>query len=114
MELVFKMLSNHGISYLSLKEYVFELYTDDDTGDIPEITEEMNAQHEIEWSSDYIQEIANDKLLPLLVVEVFNILFYDRKAMMHLNVRVAEYIGERTKDVHIGPNPLCQDCCRLN
>jgi 5-methylcytosine-specific restriction endonuclease McrA len=97
VEPVLNMLCNHYIRYKTLNEYVADMYRDDDTGVVPEITEDMLAEYKIEYSADYIQEVANEHLLPLLGVEVFNILFNDREAMKQFNMRVAEYIGVKTK-----------------
>lgn len=97
VEPVINMLNNHGIQYKPLYDYVADMYRDDDTGVVPVITEDMLKKYQIEYCSDCIEDVANEILLPLLVVEVFNILFNDRKAMMHFNFRIAEYLGTKTK-----------------
>ena len=97
VEPVINMLNNHGIQYKLLYDYVADMYRDDDTGVVPVITEDMLKKYQIEYCSDCIEDVANEILLPLLVVEVFNILFNDRKAMMHFNFRIAEYLGTKTK-----------------
>jgi hypothetical protein len=45
-----------------------------------------------EYNSDYLQEVAKNKLYPIITKEVFTLLFSDRAAMCMLNKRVASEV----------------------
>lgn len=95
IEAVFPMLDSHGIEYLSLARYVEEHHRDDETGETVVVTEALEEECKI-YHADYIESLVMDNLPSILVTEVFTLLFSDREAMKAFNIKIAEYIGEKT------------------
>ncbi|EKF9168869.1 HNH endonuclease [Vibrio cholerae] len=94
---VLELLESHDIVFLTLEDYVADLYKDDDGEVLPQVTEEMCEKYRYEYLSEYVHDLAREKVVPLIVTEVFNLLFSDREAMMQFNVGIAEYLAVRTK-----------------
>jgi len=93
---VFEMLDSHSVKYFSLHEYVANLYREDDSDLEPEVHDNMLEENRYEYCTEYIEALVNERVVPIIVTEVFNLLFGDRKAMMQFNITIAEYMGEKT------------------
>jgi hypothetical protein len=94
VEPVVEILDSLQIPYTSLEEFVTDFYADDD--EVCEITEELLEKHQVNYALDYLEPHATEALKSLFVKEVFTILFSDREAMKVFNIRIAEYLGEKT------------------
>lgn len=95
IEQVFPMLVSHGIEYLTLPRFAEEHYRDDDTGETVVVTEELEEECK-HGHADYVEGLVMDNLPSMLTTEVFTLLFSDREAMKKFNIRIAEYLGEKT------------------
>lgn len=49
------------------------------------------------YSYEYLRNVLQDKLTPILKVEVFNLLFDDRELMKEFNILISNDLGEKTK-----------------
>ncbi|AUW06211.1 hypothetical protein C1N51_21365 [Vibrio campbellii] len=94
---VLSMLESHQIEYQELDHYIKELLRDDESGKTVEITEEHIDEYKYQYAWDYIEPLVQAKFVPVLVTEVFSLLFADREAMKVFNINVAESMGERSK-----------------
>ncbi|WP_054112979.1 HNH endonuclease [Marinagarivorans algicola] len=106
VEPIFEYLKTHKIKYLTLSEYIEEQYRDDDTGETVLVTEDLMEKHKVEHALDYLEEHAVTELGKILVKEVFTLLFSDREAMKAFNIKIAEYLGERTERCRYWPKWL--------
>lgn len=93
---IFSMLDAHSIEYLTLEQYIEELFRDDEAGAKIDITEEYIEEHKYEYALNYLEEIVLNTLPSMLVPEVFTLLFSDREAMKAFNLKVADTLGDRT------------------
>ncbi|ELB2259391.1 HNH endonuclease [Vibrio parahaemolyticus] len=103
---IFPMLESHQIEFLELDEYIMDLKRDDDTVEEIEVTEDDIEIFKFQYAFEYIEPIVHEKFIPIIVTEVFSLLFSDREAMKMFNIKVAESIGERTKRNTYWPNWL--------
>ncbi|WP_394203225.1 HNH endonuclease [Marinagarivorans algicola] len=106
VEPIFEYLKTYKIKYLTLSEYIEEQYRDDDTGETVLVTEDLMEKHKVEHALDYLEEHAVTELGKILVKEVFTLLFSDREAMKAFNIKIAEYLGERTERCRYWPKWL--------
>lgn len=93
---VFSMLDSHRVDYLTLEQYVENLYLDDETGQTILVTEDLLEKYKYQYALDYLEEIVFSSLPQVIVTEVFTLLFADREAMKAFNLKVAEALGNRT------------------
>ncbi len=97
VEPVFSILENHRVSYKSLEQYIVEYLKDDINNSKSNITGELEEKYEVEYALDYLKDVAISELTPILVKEVFTLLFNDREAMKEFNVKLANEIGVKTE-----------------
>lgn len=95
IEPVLTMLDSHGVTYSSLDQYIKDLYRDDDTGITIEVTEGLEEKYRFEHA-EYIESLLPEVLTPIIVAEVFTLLFSDREAMKAFNLKIASYLGVKT------------------
>lgn len=95
IEPIFTMLDSHGVNYSTLEQYIKDLYRDDDTGTTIEVTNELEEKYKFEYA-DYIESLSSEVLRPIIVAEVFTLLFSDREAMKAFNLKIANYLGTKT------------------
>ncbi|HAV1378311.1 TPA: HNH endonuclease [Vibrio parahaemolyticus] len=94
---ILPMLESHQIEFLELDEYIKDWYRDDDTGETIEVTEDHIEMFKHQYAFEYIEPIVDKQFIPIIVTEVFSLLFADREAMKVFNLKVAESIGQRTQ-----------------
>ncbi len=97
VEPIISMLESHQIAFLSLDEYIENWLHDDESGETVEVNEQYRDEYKYQYASEYLEDFAHDNLKPIIVTEVFALLFADREAMKVFNLKVADGIGERTK-----------------
>ena len=95
VEPLFPILDAHGVEYKTLQEYVEQQLRDAE--EEVQITDAVLERYESEYALYYLRDIAIEGLTPVLVKEVFTLLFGDRVAMKEFNIKVANEIGEKTE-----------------
>lgn len=93
---ILPMLELHQIPFLTLEQYIENWFRDDETGKTIEVTQENIDTYKYQYAEDYIEEIVQGKFIPIIVTEVFSLLFADREAMKAFNLKIAESLDERT------------------
>jgi hypothetical protein len=93
---VFPMLDSHEIKYLTLEQYIENLFRDDETGKTTNVTEASIEEYKYEYAHEYLEGTVLGSLPSLIVTEVFTLLFADREAMKAFNLKIANNLGDRT------------------
>lgn len=95
IEPVITMLDSHRVAYYDLEQYIKDLYREDDSGATIEVTEDLKEKYKFEYVA-YIESLLPETLTPIIVAEVFTLLFSDREAMKAFNLKIAKYLCEKT------------------
>lgn len=93
---IFAMLKSHQIEFFSLEEYIEDWLYDEDLVEPVKVTEELKDEYKYQYAWEYLEYLVTDKLQPILVTEVFSLLFADREAMRVFNLKVAEGMAVRS------------------
>lgn len=86
---VTKLFKQYQIKYLTIEQYL-----------------KRNKGNFFSYGYQYLRDILEDKLLPILKVEVFNLLFDDRNLMKEFNILIANDMDERVMRCRTWPKWL--------
>jgi 5-methylcytosine-specific restriction endonuclease McrA len=93
VEPVFELLNGHDIEYETLDDYIVNMYRDDHTGESIVPTDEHREKYKVEYALETLEDVVQNTVVPILVTEVFTLLFSDREAMKEFNLKVTQLLG---------------------